>query len=283
MTGASDTLGLIAGQGRLPFMVAAGAKAAGRSVVVVALRGFADPELRALADRWHWSGLLRLGRWIRLLRRAGAAEAVLVGRVRKSTMFDRPRWRQWLTYLPDWTTIRVWYFATRDKRNDTLLGAVADAMQRKGITLIDSTRYCPDDLAPAGVLTRRAPSAAQRADIELGWQVARRMGELDVGQAVAVRERDIIAVEAIEGTDAMIRRAGELARRGWTLVKVAKPDQDMRFDVPTVGPETIRTLHAAGGRCLAVEAGKTLIIDRAEMLRLADELGVAVVGVSAES
>jgi DUF1009 family protein len=252
-------------------------------VAVVALRGYADPALRELADSFCWRGVVRLGGWIRAFKRAGCREVVMAGGVRKAEMFAAPRWLQWLQYLPDLTSIRVWYVHTRDKRNDTLLGAVADEMQRKGLTLIDSTRYCPEVLALEGVLTPFEPSPAVQADADFAWPLAKQIAALDIGQSVAIKEKEIIAVEAIEGTDALIERAGSLCRqRGWTLVKVAKPNQDMRFDVPTIGPQTIENLHRARAAALVVEAGKTIILEREKTLKLAAEHHIAVIGRSDE-
>jgi hypothetical protein len=273
------TLGLIAGEGEFPKLVLAGAKRAGLRVVVVGLRGCCPDEVRAGADAFYPAGIARLGRWIRVLRREHVSRAVMAGRVKKTRMLEAPWWRQWLAYLPDWTSIKVWYFRAKDRRNDNLLRAVADEMQAKGIELIDSTAYCTDALAEEGTLTSRGLTDAQAADADLGWRIAKEMGRLDVGQSVAVKDKDIIAVEAIEGTDAMIARAGALCPSGgWTLVKVAKPNQDMRFDVPTVGPGTIQKLCAAGGNALVVEAGKTLLLQKEETLRLANQRGIAIVG-----
>jgi len=271
-------LGLIAGEGELPKLVARGARQAGRPVVVVALRGCADPSLRALADVFCWRGIVQLGRWIRAFKRAGCREVIMVGRVRKTDMFAGPRWLQWLQYLPDLTSIRVWYFHARDKRNDSLLSAVADEMQRRGLTLIDSTKYCPEALAPEGVLTPGAPPRTVCDDADFAWPLARQIAALDIGQSVAVKEREIIAVEAIEGTDRLIARAGELCPAGgWTLVKIAKPNQDMRFDVPTIGPDTIENLHAARAAAVVVEAGKTIILEREKLLALAQRYHIAVI------
>lgn len=274
----TSPLGLIAGEGEFPKLVVAGAKRAGLRVVVVGLRDCCPDDVRTAADVYHEAGIARLGRWIRLLRREGVTQAIMAGRVKKTRMLDLPRWRQFLAYLPDWTSIKVWYFSAKDRRNDNLLRAVADEMHAKGIDLIDSTAYCQDAMAPEGVLTG-APSAAVIADIDLGWRIAKEMGRLDVGQSVAVKDKDVIAVEAIEGTDAMIERAGSLCKHGgWTLVKTAKPNQDMRFDVPTVGPGTIKRLHAAKAAALVVEAGKTLLLQKDEMLSLANTLGITIVG-----
>lgn len=278
-------LGLIAGEGELPLLVARNAARHGRSLAVVGLLGCADPALRDMARVFHWRGIAQLGRWIRALRRAGCSEVVMVGRVRKATMFAGPRWRLWLRYWPDLTSIRVWYRSTRDKRNDTLLRAVADEMQRHGLTMIDSTRYIPEALAQVGLLLPDAAQPIERAprhvldDAAFAWPLLKRIAEMDIGQSIAAKEREIIAVEAIEGTDLLIRRAGELCPAGgWTLVKVAKPNQDMRFDVPTIGPQTIENLHAARAAGLVVEAGKTIILDRERTLTLAKRLGIAVVG-----
>jgi DUF1009 family protein len=279
LSSSETPLGLIAGEGELPRLVARGARAAGRSVAVIALRGCADPGLRELADTFCWRGIVQLGRWIRALKRAGCREVVMAGRVRKARMFAGPRWLQWLQYLPDWTSIRIWYFHARDKRNDALLGAVADELQRRGLTLIDSTRYCPEALAAAGVLTPGEPPRGVREDADFAWPLAKQIAALDIGQAVAVKEREIIAVEAIEGTDKLIERAGELCPAGgWTLVKVAKPNQDMRFDVPAIGPQTIENLHRARAAALVVEAGKTIVLERERTLGLARQYRIAVIG-----
>jgi len=270
-------LGLIAGAGRFPFLVADGAKGDGCHVDVIGLRGLADPALADHADSFRWSGLARIGRWIRILRRAGTDRVILAGSVNKSSMYGRFRL---LKLLPDRTALRLWFWTIPDKRNDTVLGAVADEFARHGIIMEDCVRYTADHLAPPGVLTRRQPSASQMKDAEFGRRLAREMGRLDIGQAIAVKEMEVIAVEAIEGTDRMIERAGQLCPRGgWTLVKVSKPNQDMRFDVPTVGPQTIERLKTGGGAMLVIEAGKTVIIDRAEFLAEAERYGVIVVSI----
>jgi DUF1009 family protein len=275
----ATVLGLIAGEGEFPKLVARVARERGRRVAIIGLRGSADPELRELADRFCWRGVVQLGRWIRALKRAGCREVIMAGRVRKADMFAGPRWLQWLQYLPDLTSIRVWYIGARDKRNDTLLGAVADEMQRRGLTLVDSTRYCPEALAPVGVLTPSEPPRGVRDDADFAWPLAKQVAALDIGQSVAVKEREIIAVEAIEGTDKLIERAGGLCPQGgWTLVKVAKPHQDMRFDVPTIGPETIENLRQARAAGLVVEAGRTIVLERDKLLDLAASYRIAVIG-----
>lgn len=271
---AETSLGIIAGAGRFPFMVAEGAKRAGCHVTVIGLRGFADPGLAQCADAFVWAGLARLGGWIRIFKRRGIRRVIMAGSVSKTSMYGRFRL---LRLLPDGSSLRLWFFTIPDKRNDTVLAAVADELQRHGITMEECVRYSAEHMAREGVLTPQQPSSSQQKDADFGWRMAKEMGRLDIGQAIAVKETEVIAVEAIEGTDRMIERAGQLCRRGgWTLVKVAKPDQDMRFDVPTVGPQTIAHLHAHGAKALVIEAGKTVIVEREEMVRQATECGIVI-------
>lgn len=270
-------IGLVAGQGRLPVMTAQGIRAAGRRVACIGLSRQYDRDLPQFCDVFTKSGITHLGRWVRVLRQWGVSEAVMVGRVKKTRMYSP---LLLVENVPDWRFIRVWYRALKhDRRSATLLAAVADELSQEGITLIDSTKYIPQAMADEGLLTRRAPGREQMADIEFAWPLVKHLNELDIGQGVIVRGRDVVAVEAIEGTDAMIRRAGELCRvGGWTLIKTAKAHHDMRFDVPTVGPNTIENMHLAGGSCLVVEAGKVILAERQQMLELADRYRIAVVG-----
>jgi len=273
-------IGLIAGQGRLPVLVARGMKAAGHEVCAIGLAGQYEPELPALCDRFRRVGILRLGQWRRALRRMGAREAVMVGRVDKARLMHSPM--RFVHAVPDLRTIRVWYRDLRhDHRSPAVLAAVARELAAGGVTLIDSTTHIPDQMASAGVMTRREPGERARADADFGWPILRRALDLHIGQAIAVREKDVIAVEAVEGTDRMIERAGELCPRGgWTLLKGAAADHDRRADVPTVGERTIRRAAEAGCACVAVGAGEVIIVDKASTLALADELGVAVVGMT---
>jgi DUF1009 family protein len=193
-------------------------------------------------------------------------------------MFQRARI---IKNLPDWRMFRVFYWRVRGKSRNTdiLLSAVADELATGGIKVTDSTVYCKEHLAGPGVLTRNHPGLTAQGDIERGWDIAKKLGELDIGQAVIIKEKEVIAVEAIEGTAEMIKRAGQFCQAGgWILVKTSKPDQDMRFDVPCIGPETIRALAEFGGKCVVVEADKTIIIDKPETIALADELGITIVG-----
>jgi DUF1009 family protein len=273
-------LGLIAGEGVFPTLVARGARAAGRRVVCAALAGSASAELARDVDDFRWVGVLRLGQWIRLLRAAGCEQAIMVGRVKKSRMYSRWRYFQ---YIPDWRTLRLWFTRLRrDKRDHAVLLAVADELKREGITLIDSTVYCADHLATAGVMTQRQPTEAQWADIRFGYELCRTISRLDIGQAIAVMDKDVIAVEAVEGTDAMIERAGRYCKvGGWTLIKVANANQDMRMDVPSIGVTTIEKLAAAKAGCLVLEPGKTILLEKSKVLEAADKYKIAVVGFEA--
>jgi hypothetical protein len=271
-------LGLIAGQGRLPFLVAQGAKKAGMKVICAGLADNADPELAKYVDVFFYGAIARPGGWMRNLRRYGAEQTIMVGRVVKANIYTP--WRI-IKYLPDWRALRIWYWRLlhKDKRNDTVLNAIADELASGGIILMDSTQYCKDHLANEGVLTRTQPPASVWADIEFGWPMVKEIGRLDIGQALAVKEREIIAVEAIEGTAKMIERAGQLCKKGgWTLLKAAKPNQDMRFDVPCIGVDTIESLARNKACCVVVEKDKTIIIDKPETLEAADRLGIAVIG-----
>ncbi|MBN2063984.1 MAG: UDP-2,3-diacylglucosamine diphosphatase LpxI [Sedimentisphaerales bacterium] len=272
-------LGLIAGQGRLPFMVAQGARRAGLKVACVGFRDQADPLLADEVDHFQWVSVARPGSWIKHLRKYGVSETIMVGRVAKTNIYTPFRIIQ---YMPDWRAFRVWYgrLGNKDKRNDTLLCALADELANGGIILMDSTKYIPENMAGIGVLTKNQPSESVMKDIDFGWSIVKRMGDLDIGQAIAVKEQEVIAVEAIEGTNKMITRAGELCRAGgWTLIKTGKPSQDMRFDVPTIGPDTIEKLRNCGARCLAIESGKTIIVDTEQTLALADKNKITVVGI----
>jgi len=249
-------------------------------VICVGLVENAEPSLAGEVDVFYEVPIARPGVWIKRLKSNGVTNTIMAGRVAKGRIFTP--WRI-MRYLPDWRAIRIWYWRLRgrDKQNDLLLSALADELGSGGIVLENSVMYCREHLASEGVMTRTKPSGSVTTDIEFGWRLVKKLGELDIGQAIAVKEREVIAVEAIEGTARMIERAGRFCKSGgWTLIKSSRPSQDMRFDVPCVGPDTIKSLSQNGGRCLVVEAGKTIIIDKQQSLKLADQVGIAVVGYS---
>jgi hypothetical protein len=270
-------LGLIAGEGVFPLLVARGARAAGRRVVCAAFAGHASPDLQRECDDFRWVGILRLNQWIKHLKRAGCTEAIMVGRVQKTGIYDR--WR-YFRYIPDLRTLSLMLrVIRRDKRANTILMSLVDEIESAGIKLMDSTQYTIEQLAAPGVMGRRQPTDAQWADVRYGYEICRSISRLDIGQSIAVVDRDVIAVEAVEGTNAMIERAGGLCRTGgWTLIKVANTNQDMRVDVPTVGTVTIEKLAAARAGCLVLEPGKTILLEKQKVLELADRYKIAVVG-----
>ena len=273
-----EKLGLIAGAGEFPSLIVRGARQAGLKVVCLGFRGLASEELAKEADRFVWVSLLRVGQWIRVLKRQGVSRVILGGVVKKTSMY-RPL--NWLRDWPDLRMVRLWYRQTKDHRTDNLLKALAEILAEEGITMEDSTQYCQENLARPGPLGSKEPNKKQARDIAFGWKIAKAMGGLDIGQCICVRDLEVIAVEAIEGTDRTISRAGQLCEvGGFTVVKVAKPNQDMRFDVPTIGPKTLKVMHQAGGAVLAVEAGKTIVIDREKVEELAKSYGIILVGIS---
>ncbi|MEO0964086.1 MAG: UDP-2,3-diacylglucosamine diphosphatase LpxI [Planctomycetota bacterium] len=275
-------LGIIAGNGTLPAMVAAEARAAGRAVVCAGLAGQVDEALvRPACDRFRRVGLIRLGQWARTIRRFGATEAVMIGGVRKARVYDP---LSLVRQVPDWRAARLWFNRLRhDRRSQRILAAVADELAMLGVTLIDSTTYLSEHLADDGVMAGRMTDALEK-EIEMALPVLMSMNALEVGQALALKGGDVLAVEAVEGTDAMIERAGRLCRAGgWTLVKGPGPGKDMRFDVPTVGVATIERLAAAGGKALVLIAGRVIVADKPAVVAAAEKAGVVVVGVANET
>lgn len=272
-------VGLIAGGGRLPVLVAQGLRADGHIVHGLGLLGQYEDELPALCTTFRDVGLLRVGSWGKILRRMGVHHAIMVGRVDKANLMHDPF--RLIRNIPDLRTLHAWFTHLRhDRRSSALLAAIAEELERCGVSLIDSTAPIPDHLATAGVMTRTQPNSMQRSDVEFVWPLLAELLRLDIGQSLAIRERDVIAVEAVEGTDRMIERVSAVCRaKGWTLCKGARAGHDRRSDVPTVGIQTIENLAAHGGGCLAVAAGDVIMIDRDAMLDRADELGIAVMGV----
>jgi hypothetical protein len=271
----SSPLALIAGAGRLPLLFARSARKRGRAVHVIALHALSDARVAAEADSCEWLHLGELARMLESLARAGAREIVLAGKVPKAFL-----WRQREALKPDAKAV-AFLASMKDRRDDSLLGAIAGLLAAEGYRLASQLEVAAELVAPAGQIAGRAPSDAECGDIAFGFPVARALGGLDVGQSVVVQSRAVLALEAIEGTDAAIARGLSFAERGRPacVVKVAKPNQDPRFDVPVIGPDTVRALAAGGGSALAVEAGRTLVVDRDELAREAERAGIAVVGV----
>jgi len=276
---AGETIGILAGWGRYPVVVAEAIRRRGGRTAILAIRDHADASLEPLADIHGHVGVAEIGTAVEFFRRAGAKRATMAGKIHKSKIFARGAW---IRHLPDWTGLATFWphFVTRrrDNRDDSLLGAIVAAFDAAGVTICPATDFAPDILAPDGVLAGPQPTALQLADVAFGWRLAKELGRLDIGQTVVVKNRAPLALEAIEGTDECIRRAGRLCPTGgMTVVKVAKPQQDLRFDMPTIGVGTLESLAAAGATTLAIEAGQTILIDRDDVAAAAARLGVSVV------
>jgi hypothetical protein len=260
--------GLIAGNGDFPFLVLEGARSRGIEMAVIAIREEASPALERSAKRFHWISLGELGRGIDLLHQEGVKHAVMAGQVKHNKIFSSIR--------PDWRLAKL-LFALPAKNTDSLIGAVARVLQDEGIELVDSTKFLGSLLPEAGVLTRRSPDPDEAADIEYGRGIARQIVALDLGQTVVLRDRACVAIEAMEGTDETIERAARIAGgQRLVVVKMSKRGQDMRFDVPVIGMKTIEVMHRANATALAVDAGRTLLFDRENLIRAADEAGIAI-------
>jgi UDP-2,3-diacylglucosamine hydrolase len=275
---AGSTLGLIAGWGRFPSLIAQEARRQGVSVFAVGIEGITDPALEGEVNGIHWTKLGQLDRPLQEMKKAGVTRAVMAGKVQHVNIFGG--------FIPDWRAVRL-LAGLKDKRADTILGAIAAEFAKDGIELLSSATFLARFIPEGGALTRAKPSAQDKKDIELGWKIAKSIAGHDVGQTVVVRGGAIMAVEAMEGTDACILRAAELARATGAkpelvVVKVAKPRQDFRFDLPVAGLDTLKTLERAGVRALAVEAGKTVVLDREKFVEQADALGVSVYAVKGE-
>ncbi|MET0216066.1 MAG: UDP-2,3-diacylglucosamine diphosphatase LpxI [Vicinamibacterales bacterium] len=266
-------IGLIAGNGKFPFLVLQGARDLGHEVTVVAIKeeAFADLEeaARKAGATLHWVSLGQLGKCIKLLKAAGVSQAVMAGQVRHVKIFSG--------IVPDFTLLSV-LTRLKARNTDALISAVADVMRDEGIELMNSTVFLAPLLARPGVLSGRAPDEEERADFEFGYRMADAIAALDIGQTIAVKHKAVVAVEAMEGTDEVIGRAGHLAGPGVRIVKVAKPGQDMRFDVPVIGLATIQAMRVAGASALSIDAGRTLVLDGEHVFKSADEASIAIVG-----
>ena len=281
MASEKPVLGMIAGNGVLPVLAARGARDAGYRVCFVGLRNQYVPELPNECDTFSIAGMARVGRWIRLLKKWGASDTIMVGGVGKTVMHDP---FGVIRLMPDITGLLLWYRTLRhDRRDATVLAAIADELHKSGVTLIDSTTHIPNHLAGTGTLGNVTPSTKQFADIDFGWPLLKQSAALHIGQSIAVRDRDVLAVEAIEGTAALIERAGSLCKKkGWTLLKTAADDHDMRADVPSIGTKTIEQVAAAGCSCIALGSSRVILLDAPAVIEAANKAGVAIVGVGNE-
>jgi DUF1009 family protein len=264
-----EKLGLIAGNGQFPFKVLQSALEQEIPVVVAAIKGEAFAEIDQFGYPVHWLGLGELGKLVKLFRKEAVRKAIMAGQVKHRQIFG--------SSFPDLTMMRM-LAGLKSRNTDALIGGVTRILAEEGITVVDSTSLLKPHLAPEGVLTRRGLNAAEKADLEYGRPVAHKIASIDIGQTIAVRDQAVVAVEAMEGTDSVIQRAGTLANRErLTIIKVSKPAQDMRFDIPVIGVPTIEAMIAAGATALVIDAGKTIIFDKREMVLLADSRDIAVV------
>lgn len=266
-----EKIGIIAGGGQFPLLFIDAARKAGRTVVVIAHKNETDPQVAESADACCWVKLGQLGKVLSFFQQEGVAETVFLGTITKTRIFH--------DIMPDLKALTLWN-KIDVKQDDAILRAVARAMEEEGIKVLESTLYLRNLLFPRGTLTKKKLTKSQLKDVEFGWRNARAIGEMDIGQTVVVRDCSVVAVEAIEGTDAAIKRGGQLAKEDVVVVKVKKPDQDFRFDLPATGIQTIRAIKEVKGKVLAVEAGQSLLFDRDEMVALADKAGIVVVGLT---
>ncbi len=271
MTNNEKKIGLLAGNGLFPLCFARGARANGIKVVAIAIKGECDPALEELVDQIHWTGIGRLGKWIKIFKSEDITDAVMCGGVEKARMYPNV-----LHNLPDARALKLW-FSNSSRQDHDLLGSLADEFGKEGITIRSSVLYCPQLLAPEGNLTASRPTEEQWADIQFGWPLIKKIAAMQIGQTMTVKDRAVIAVEGIDGTDAALRRSGKIAGRGMVAIKVAKKEHDPRFDIPCIGPETIDILKESSAAVLAIEAGATLLLDAEETIRKADKSKIALV------
>lgn len=270
-------MGLLAGNGRFPIEFARAASRHGVSVVAIGLKKETSPELENYVDEIHWTGLAKLGKWIKIFKNAGVEHAVMCGGVEKSKMYpDITR------YLPDLRSMKVWYENARSRADHTLLEAVVREFKQEGIAIESSVLYCPDLLAEEGTLTKLEPSDEQWEDIRFGWSLAKQIARMQIGQTIVVKDKAVIAVEGMDGTDATIKRGGRIAGEGTVVIKVAKENHDPRFDIPCIGPETVDVLSEAGAAVLAVAAGNTIVLNDDATTARAEKAGVVITAVSPE-
>jgi len=275
----AERLGLVAGGGRFPLLVARNARAQGVEVVVAALRDNASREIEAHASIVKWVSVTQFGRIIKFLRSERVTEAILAGSVRKTLMYSPAKL---LLHPPDARALKIWYQHLKDHKDATIITMFIRELAQEGIEVVSSIKYLPDCLAAEGLLSKRTPDEREMADIEFGRRIAAILADLDVGQSIIVKEKVVVAVEAIEGTDETIRRGGKLAGKGAVLVKFGRTNQDLRFDIPTVGADTVAVCRESGVSAIAVEAGRTIVLDGDEMAAAADKARIAILGIARE-
>lgn len=266
-------IGLIAGNGRFPIIFAEGARVNGLDVVAVGIRGETQPELDKYVDKFCWVGIAQMGKLIGILKKAGVTNAVMAGGLTKANVFAK---FMNINFMPDLRTVNLIYKVIKDRQDHSILDAIADELAKDGIELQPAALYVPELLAQRGVLTKRVPSGREMADIEFGWEIAKRVAGMDVGQCIVVKERVVMAVEAFEGTDETVKRGGRLGGKGVVVIKLSKQEQDERFDLPTIGRETISVLKGCGASALAIEGGKTIVLDSEETIKAADDNKIAI-------
>lgn len=271
--GEKKRIGLIAGNGRFPILFAEGARGNGFEVVAVGIRGETQSDLERYVDRFYWVGIAQMGRLIGILKKEGVTNAVMAGGIAKANVFAK---FMNVNFMPDLRTVNLIYKVIKDRQDHSILGAIADELSKDGIELLPAAVYVPELLARRGALTRRKPSGREMADIEFGWEIARRVADMDVGQCIVVKERVVMAVEAFEGTDETIKRGSGLGGKGVVVIKLSKQEQDERFDLPTIGKETVSVLDECGASALAIEAGKTIVLDSEDTIKAADDNKIAI-------
>jgi hypothetical protein len=268
-------IGIIAGMGELPVIIAKDARERGYKVITVALETLASLEMDSVSDEIRWVNPGKFGELIDILKKHQIKEAIMAGKVPKSLLYKSK-------ITPDLRAVKL-LFSIKDKSDDAILNAITKELAGEGIEIIDTTKFSPHLLTPVGCLTRKKPDEEQWKDIEFGWKIAREIGKLDIGQTVVIKGKAVMAIEAIEGTDEAILRGGKWAGDGAVVVKVSKPQQDMRMDVPAVGPDTLKSMEKVNAKVLALEAHRSMIVDRETVIRVAESAGIVIVGISSET
>lgn len=281
----NNRIGILAGWGRYPIIIAEALRGQGAEIVGLGVKDHVDPAFADLCSEYRQIGVAQLGAAVRFYKRHAVTRATMAGKIHKKLIFEK---FLWIRHIPDFLFLKTFYphFITgsRDRKDDTMLGTIVDAFDKHGIQFGPATDFAPELLVKQGMIAGRALGMGQNKDVEFGWKLASEMGRLDVGQSVCVKGRAVLAVEAVEGTDECIRRAGALCPSGgFTVVKIAKPQQDMRFDVPTVGVGTIVTMQEAGATVLAIQANKTILLDEREVLAAAKRFGIRIVALEESS